>query len=895
MTDLLAEPAARLDPGHGSRVVPNTVRDSRLIVPQLPPRHVSRPRLLAELDNAANSPLTLLSAGPGAGKTVLLTDWVRRRGARVAWLNPTGADADPSRFWRLLVSALRECDGTERGAPVAMPRGPGVDLVQTLFSAVPESAAPLVVIIDDAHVLTHPEVLEGLDSLIRAGQHQAQPGLRLVLAARSDPLLPLHRYRLAGQMHELRAADLAMTAAEIRDVLAVHGVSLGERDFGILAARTEGWAAGVRLSAMRMEGAEYPGDFVSELALDPGSIGEYLVDEVLRQQPEAQRRLLIETSFLDEVTGSLADAVTGLAGCGDLLADLARENSFVIPLDAAQTRFRYHQLFAEILRYLLQRRMGQAVSRLHERAASWYEGCGDLGNAVYWAVRVGDRRRVARLLAQGGFVHAFVHRQDLSGLGLRDLLPLRLPDGANAAEAAGFAVANAVIETVFADGDAAALGLKRMPVVKSDEALADADLLVASDLVELVLGQKACDLRAVDTAANRLLGRSGDAPAPVRPGMRAAVLLAQASTHVWHGRHEDVGSLLDEARAEAERDGLPGLELEALSMMAFVETYWARMNRAEEAAQRAHALAQQKSLTEPAVLELAAALRSLTAGDLGGRARALQRILLPDAVGSDPVLTSALVLGQASVLLACGQVNEARIMLREASRRIPPVLAVQRDAMLADIETSLGRPHAALRLLQGYRASDFATVTAMPRARAHLALKDPRSAQDSVRNVLATASTQTGRFTLVEALLCGARIAQLSVDPGRTLEMLIWAIEMAREEIILPFLQMQDVFADLLARHPAVAAQWPVPRTDPQPELAAEPAPAVQAGLPDPLTQRELTILRFLATSMSTMEIADELCLSVNTVKTHLAAIYRKLPANRRRDAVLRARELELI
>ena len=820
MTDLLAEPAARLDPSCGSRAVPNTVRDSRLIVPQLPPRHVSRPRLLAELDNAASSPLTLLSAGPGAGKTVLLTDWVRRGGARVAWLNPTAADADPSRFWRLLVSALRECGG----APVAMPRGAGIDLVQTLFSAVPESAAQLVVIIDDAHVLTHAEVLQGLDSLIRAGQ----PGLRLVLAARSDPLLPLHRYRLAGQMRELRAADLAMTPAEIREVLAVHGVSLGERDFGILAARTEGWATGVRLSAMRMEGAEYPEDFVSELALDPGSIGEYLVDEVLRQQPEAQRRLLIETSFLDEVTGPLADAVTGMDGCGEMLADLARENSFVIPLDAAQTRFRYHQLFAEILRYLLQRRMRQALSELYERAAAWYEGCGDLGNAVYWAVRVGDRQRVARLLAQGGFAHAFVHRQDLSGLGLRDLLPLRLPDGARAAEAAEFAVANAAIETVFADVGSAASVLKRMPAVKSDEALADADLLVSSDLVELVLAQKAGDLRAVDAAANRLLGRSGDAPAPVMPGLRAAVLLAQASTHLWHGRHEDVGSLLDEALAEAERDRLPGLELEALSMMAFVESYWSRMNRAEDAAQRAHALQKQKGLAVPAVLELAAAMRSLIAGDLGGRVRALQRILLPDTVGSDPDLAAALVLGQASIVLACGQVDQARIMLHEAGHHIPPVLAVPRDVMLADIDTSLGRPHAALRLLRGYRASDFATLTAMPRARAHLALKDLRSAQDCVRSVLATASPLTGRFTLVEALLCGARIAQLSEDPGRTLEMLIWAIEIAREEIILPFIHVQDAFADLLARHPAVAAQWPVPRADPQPEPAAEPTPAIR-------------------------------------------------------------------
>ena len=120
MTDSLAEPATSLNPSHGSRAVPNTMRDSRLTVPQLPPRHVSRPRLLAELDNAANSPLTLLSACPGAGKTVLLTNWVRRGRARVAWLNPTAADADPSRFWRLLLSALRECDGLEHGAPAAI-------------------------------------------------------------------------------------------------------------------------------------------------------------------------------------------------------------------------------------------------------------------------------------------------------------------------------------------------------------------------------------------------------------------------------------------------------------------------------------------------------------------------------------------------------------------------------------------------------------------------------------------------------------------------------------------------------------------------------------------------------------------------------------------------------
>jgi len=866
--------------------MPNAVRDSRVMVPQLPPRHIPRSRLLAELDIAADLPLTLLSAGPGAGKTVLLTDWVRRSAARIAWLTPTPADAEPRRFWRLLECALREAHGGERGPPIAPARGAGVDLVQTLFSRLPDPGR-LVVIVDDAHVLTHSDVLEGLDSLVRGWQ----PGLRLILASRSDPVLPLHRYRLAGQMHELRACDLAMTPAEITEVLAIHGVTLPARDFDLFVARTEGWVAGVRLSAMRMAGTGYPADFVSELALDPGSIGEYLTNEVLHRQPEPQRRLLIETSFLEEVTGPLADAVTGMTGCGDMLASLARENSFVIPLDAAQERYRYHQLFAEILRYLLRRQKRQGIRGLQERAVAWYEASGDLGHAVYWAVRAGNRHHVVKLMARGGFAHAFVNRQDLSGLGLRDLLPLRRPVGGNALRAAEFAIVSSAIEAVFADADAAARELASVPSPKSDEILADPDLLVTSDLVELILGQKASDVGAVDAAAYRLLGRGGMPVLPV-PGLRAAVLLAQASTHLWHGLHEDVGALLDEALAEAQRDGMAGIELEVLGMMAFFDSYWSRTNHADDAARRADALRKHNDLGQPPALELAATLRSLIAGEPDDWTRPLQGVVLPDVVGSDPGLAVALMLGQANVRLALGQVNEARIMLRQAGRHIPPLLAVLRDIMLADLDTSMGRPRTALRLLRNYRSGEFAIPTAVPRARAYLALNDLRGAQDCVHTVLSTPGTQAGRFVLVEAFLCDAQIAQLNGEPDRALEILIRALDVARGEVVLPFLRMDDAFAALLARHPAIAGQWPVPRPRTPADVAA---PAISRQLPYPLTQRELTILRFLATSMSTSEMADELCLSVNTVKTHVAAIYRKLPATRRREAVLRARQLELI
>lgn len=215
------------------------------------------------------------------------------------------------------------------------------------------------------------------------------------------------------------------------------------------------------------------------------------------------------------------------------------------------------------------------------------------------------------------------------------------------------------------------------------------------------------------------------------------MLLAHASARLWHGRHEKVGPLLVQALADAVRDGQPGLELEVLATMALADSYWSRTSHADDAAQRAHALDKRLNLAVPAALELAVALRSLLAGDLGGRARVLQQILVPDAVGSDPGLAAAVALAQASVLLAAGQETQAWMMLKEAGRRIPSGLAVLRDIMLADLDTSQGRPRAALRLLACYRGSDFAVLTAKSRARAHLALGDLCSARDCVRSVLA--------------------------------------------------------------------------------------------------------------------------------------------------------------
>ncbi len=863
--------------------------DSRLIVPALPPRHVVRPRLITVLDDVG-VPLTLLSAGPGAGKTVLLSEWARHFDTPVAWITVTAGDAARQRFWRVMWSALRACGEQDDNRSPFTPHMDSIERARALLARLPDSRTGTVLVIDDAHLLTNPDVLADLDEIIRSS---SPPRLRLVLAARSDPLLPLHRYRLAGQMRELRAKDLALTRGEMEELLGTHGVSLSADDVDTLLARTEGWVAGARLCAMRMENAEHPARFVSELALGEGSIGEYLVAEVLEGQPEPVHKLLTETSLFDEITGPLAEAVTGMERCADMLARLAASNSFVIPVDAARTRFRYHQLLGEILRYELQWREPGMMPGLMRRASAYFERSGDFRRALYWAARAGDWSDAASMLARGGMAHAFVHHDDISGLGF-DAWPSSGPRDADAANTFGLAVASSAVAAIRADADAAAHQLRRLWRTSREQS-ADPDLVLLGDLVRVILGMKAGDADTVADAAEHLIARAGDSPGYQVPGLNAAVLLSLASTLFWYGRMDDAETLLSAALTEAERAAPPPVTLEVLATTALIDSLRSRPRHAEDAAFRAHAMLHRDGeLSTPPALELAAATRLLIAADVAGVVRALERADLPDGVGTDPALPTVREILWASALLARGNVSQARIIALRSPRTKLPVPTALRDSVLADTETLLGRPHAALGLLRDHYEGDIAVLAALPRTRAYLALHDTRSAQNCVRVILATPSMLVSRCRLAEAMLYDAQIAQLNDDPRRALEMLWGAIELAQDDIVLPFSAMSDAFAPLLSRHPALADRWPRPRED-GPVNIAVPAPRRAPELLDPLTEREQAVLRFLATSMSSAEIADQMCLSVNTVKTHLAAIYRKLSASRRREAVTRARELELL
>jgi LuxR family maltose regulon positive regulatory protein len=857
-----------------------------MTIPQLPPRHISRRRLVKAVSAAVERPLTLVAAGPGAGKTVLLSDWAQRREMRPAWVSLDSQYDDPDRFMAAVRIALRVA-GVRRDGPAEAAfdhaRSDTVSgrLLAPILDAV-DPSSPVVLILDDAHVLTNSDVLDALDSWLRRWPGQ----LRMVLAARSDPLLPLHRYRLAGIMSELRAADLAMTEPEAAQLLATHSVHLSSGDLEMLTRRTEGWIAGVRLSAMRMEGSPRSTDFVTEFAIDEASIGEYLMDEVLSRQPPDALRVLVETSFLAEVNGEIAAAITGLADAGAMLAELSRSNSFVSPTDASASTFRYHQLLAEILRYLLRREPAQHRVDLMRRAARWYFADGDIGNAVHFAAQASDWRLVAQMIVDGGLLHALTQRTRIDALD-PEAFVAAAADGADA-DQTELLIAAAVM--FIRHGR---LNQARKQVEQITSRPSDHNTAMQTDLLGLILARAQHRVADVDEFARRILAACERFP---QPGLAAAVRLEQAMTHFYAGSHAAVEGLLQRAQDEAATAGLRALELDCAAQLAHVNAFWARLRTSRANSQRANLLLRDDPrLTAPPTLLLAAGLRDVVAGEFVDALRDLSRAKRMIRGHRDLDLRTEIEVLQTIVYLGTGRPDAALRSLSPVESSASGLTRDYRVAAEAVVNIQAGRASVALRLLDAHRDNPPASITCLARGMAELARGDLDAAQAAIRPILTASGVPSIRTVLVAALVLEARIAaKRARGDARAAESLVRAVELSDGDMVLPFLGSLDDLGELIVRHPLLAAEWPLPTED-YVGAASDPATRTASIVMDPLTEKEQAVLRWLATSMSTRDIAETLGLSVNTVKTHIAAIYRKLNAPRRREAVLRARQLELL
>ena len=385
--------------------MPSPVLQTKLYVPWSQPGLVPRPRLSERLNRgAAASKLVLVSAPAGFGKTTLLAEWLgggsaAADGRSVAWLSLDQGDNHASLFWTYLVAALETAaPGVGAGTLTLLqePQPPPIETVlTTLLNDLDAISADVVLVLDDYHVIDAPEVQDGMAFLIDHLPAQSH----LVIAGRADPALPLARLRGRGELVEIRAADLRFTPDEAAAYLnGVMGLTLTAHDVAALEARTEGWIAALQLAALSMSGRDDVAGFIAGFAGDDRYIVDYLAEEVLQRQPDHVRSFLLQTSILDRLTGPLCDAVTGQDGGKATLAALERRNLFLVPLDDRRQWYRYHHLFADVLRARLLDEQPDRVYELHHRASDWYERSGQRSEAIRHALAGEDFERAADLV-----------------------------------------------------------------------------------------------------------------------------------------------------------------------------------------------------------------------------------------------------------------------------------------------------------------------------------------------------------------------------------------------------------------------------------------------------------------------------------------------------------------
>ena len=564
---------------------------SKLAAPRAPGRLVPRPRLFALLDTGVERPVTLIAAPAGSGKTMLLTSWMSAAAppGPIAWLSLDPGDNDPARFWTYVLAALCQSGAVPADSQLQT-LGPQADddLLPLLVHGLDQLASPVVLVLDDVHELTDTRVLHGIEFLVR----HAPPQLRLMLAARSDPPLPLHRLLLNGTLTQLRAADLAFTVAEVAELLAEYDYRsrLSDDDLVVLQARTEGWAAGLRLAAVSMQRQPDLHRYIVELAGDDRSLAGYLVSEVLDQQPGELRSFLLRTCIVDELSGELADALTGGDDGEQTLARLEQANAFVVALGARREWYRYHPLFAQLLRYELRREAPQESTGLRRRAARWYAKHEFPVEAVQQAAAMQDWDSTADLIAEHGF-GAFLRGQEAVVRVLLDRLPA---DAVRRHPELALLVA---AERIASNDDGAEafvrLAQEQVPMLADDRRprfaliLATCRLLRAGragDLEEvLTAGRAALEAHAQLDGGAGAEGVAGDARAVALSGLGAAEL--------WTGELDAADVHLGTGRAAALWAGLDEVQLDCLGQLALLHAVRGRLNHAVQTGQAAVELA----------------------------------------------------------------------------------------------------------------------------------------------------------------------------------------------------------------------------------------------------------------------------------------------------------------
>ena len=861
---------------------------------------VSRPRLLAQLDDGAQQLLTLVSAPAGAGKTTLLAAWSAegKRPGPVVWLSLDPGDNEPARFWAYALAAL--CRSGAVPAKSALrtlaPRaGPETAFLSLLVTGLAELTTPVVLILDDVQELTDASVLRGLAFLLRHAPAQ----LRVILATRVDPPLPLQRLRISGQFSQLREADLAFTTPEVADLLAACDPQprLSEDDLALLQARTEGWAAGLRLAALSLQDQPDPHRFVIEFAGDDQSIADYLVGEVLDRQPEELRSFLLRTCIVGELDGDLADALTGGHDGEWTLARLARANTFVQALGSRGRTYRYHQLFAELLRCELRRQAPGEIAELHRRAAHWYASRGLVIDAIGQTLTAGDGREAADMMVEHGL--SLILRGEAATL---DQLGGQLPAELVQSDPE-LALLVASDQIMSADHETASAHLQ---LAQQRGGLVDQDrrgrFIVLLAVLRSAVAWPAGDVSEVLAAGHEALAVAG-AGGEDDDG-RAVTLSNLGSAELWAGDLDAAEVHLREGHAVALQAGLGSLQLNCMSQLAVLHAMRGALGQALRLGTNAVELAAQHDWPSAQVAggHLALGWVHYQRDDLLEASRSLDQAAALSAVDLQPVKLAVAIM-QARLQGTRGDMAGALVTLGAARRNLTgwrrPPAHLWRWLTLteAELHHAGGPSQPARELLEHLDQSvPLDAREAAVLARMQLAEDDPTGAAATVASCLDGAGPGD-QVAPVEVWLVDALASDSLADRDRAAASLERALTLAeREGYRRSFLDAGAPARSLLARYRhRVPSCWSY--VDELLQASAESAWMATSppALIEQLTERERNVLRYLPSLMTYEEIASDLYVSVNTVKSHAYGVFRKLGVSGRRQAVRSARELRLL
>ncbi len=882
--------------------MPTPILATKLYIPPLRPHMVSRPRLLERLNEGLHSNLILLSAPAGFGKTTLLSEWIEGIERPVAWLSLDDQENDPTRFLTYLVAALQTIAATLGAGVLSALQSPQPPPIEVMLTALLNDLSTIkdhfVLVLDDYHVLDAKVVDQALTSLVE----HLPPQMHLVIATREDPALPLARLRARGHLTELRATDLRFTPAEAAAFLTqVMGLSLSAEDIAALERRTEGWIAGLQLAALSLQGQSDTADFIRSFTGSHHFVLDYLVEEVLGQQPERIQTFLLRTSILDRFCGPLCDAVlmdptaTGQA----TLEYLERANLFLVPLDNERRWYRYHRLFAELLRQRLPQSLASSpgdaesqVNALHIRASQWYEDQGLEIEAFHHAAAAHDVERAARLVEGKGMplhfrgaVAPVLHWLESLPKPVLDARPLLWTAFASTLLATGHTTR---VEQALQAAEAALQGAEPGDKTKDLEgriAAIRATAAASQNQVETVIAQSRRALEylhpnnlAFRTSTAWKLGFAyhlqGDRAAASR-AYTEVISIGQASGNTVFtvmatiglgGLQEADNQLHLAAQTYQHVLQLVGdmplpIACEAHLGLARICYEWNDLDAAQQHGQQSLHLARQIENNDRVVAcEVFLARLKLAQGDVAGAAALLaeagQLVRQQNFVNRIPDVAAAQVL----TLLSQGHLVAAAHLAQ--THELP---LSQARVHLAQGDTS-----AALAVLEPWRQKMEAKgwederlkVLVLQAVALHM-----ESEQDQAVHLLfdALALAEPGGFI------------RLFVDEGRPMAHLLSQAEALGV--------MQDYTGKLLAIVKAEEHK----REDP----SSLPPPA--QSLIEPLSRRELEVLRLIAQGLTNQEIGERLFLALDTVKGHNRNIFDKLQVQRRTEAVARARELGLL